>query len=58
MTLSIIDMRLKVFPQYLEYRIDRGVSLLSKGQKLQYKLQMPMSFDAWLYCNNHQDLIL
>lgn len=69
MTLSIIEMRLKVFPQYLEYRIERNTNKLldrvnfwtffhEHGLALfNNNPEHLLSFDEWL-SRNYQNLLL
>lgn len=70
MTLAIIEMRLKVFPQYLEYRIDQNTNkLLDRANfwtffhkhgivLLDNNPEHLLSFNEWLYYNNYSNLIL
>ena len=62
MTLSIIEMRLRVFPQYLEYRIDtqfRNIFFYDKYPKcVEYRETYTVCFNTWLHRNNYSNLII
>jgi hypothetical protein len=55
MTLSIIEMRLKVFPQYLEYRIDYIAKHMTDSLLV---FTWCYTFNEWLFFNNYSNLIL